>query len=212
MLELRVTRTANAGVLLEMDGTSLLLDGVCEPLSPYLGTPKAIRDRLTEALPDVVAFTHKHVDHYDASYAQYYKEKTLRSFYGPESLPIIALRNGIYVFLEKTRHIGKTDIPHVSIVVEGSTCVWFMGDASPLMLKKLDGYPKPDVLIAPFAYATTPSAWRKAKETGAKKILLLHMPPKAEDREGLWNMVKETTGEDERLLIPEMGQEIHLIF
>ena len=194
-----------------MDGTSILLDGVCEHLSPYLGTPKAIRDRLAENLPDVLAFTHKHTDHYDADYAQYYEKKTLRSVKGPESLPIIALQNGIYMFLEQTRHIGKTDIPHVSIIIEGSTCVWFMGDASPLMLKKLEGCPKPDILIAPFAYATTPSAWRYAKETGARKIVIVHMPDETEDKEGIWTMVRNTTADDGGLLyIPAMDEELHM--
>jgi len=208
MLEIRVTRTANAGVLLEMDGTSILLDGVCEPLPPYLGTPKAIRDRLTVSLPDVVAFTHKHTDHYDASYAQSYREKTLRSVIGPESLPFYEAKGGIGMSLVETRHIGKTDLPHVSYIIEGSACVWFMGDASPLVLKNLNEYPRPDLLIVPFAYATTPSAWRSAKETGARKILLLHMPPESEDREGIWNMVRNTTADDEMLCMLDIGETV----
>ncbi len=208
MLDLTVTRTANAGVLLEMDGKRILLDGVCGPLPPYLGTPTELREMLTKDMPDVLAFTHEHPDHYDPSYAEFYKEKTLRSVIGPESLPFYELGNGIELLLEGTRHIGKTDIPHVSYVIKGSATVWFMGDASPISLKKMTDLPPPDILIVPFAYAITPSAWRMAKETGAWKILLIHMPPKENDREGLWNMVRHTAGEDALLLALNIGEKV----
>ncbi len=212
MLDLTITRTANAGVLLKMDGVSILLDGVCEPLFPYLGTPRMIRDRLMENTPDVLAFTHKHKDHYDDSYAQFYKEKTLRSVYGPESLPFYEIGQGVRLTALETRHIGKTDIPHVSYIIEGSACVWFMGDASPLVLKRLRDFPKPDVLIAPFAYATTPSAWRNAKDTGTKEIVVLHMPLMDNDSEGIWASVKNTTENAEYLHIPEMGEKLSFSF
>lgn len=208
MLDLTVTRTANAGVLLKMDGVSILLDGVCEQLSPYLQTPKALRDMLMESPPDVLAFTHKHKDHYDASYAQFYKEKTLRSVYGPESLPFYELESGIRMSLVETRHIGKADIPHVSYIIEGNACVWFMGDASPLVLKKLQDFPKPDLLIAPFAYATTPSAWRYAEDTGARDILILHMPLIENDSEGIWSLVRSTAENAKQLHIPQMSEKL----
>ena len=210
MLDLTVTRTANAGVLLEIDGKRILLDGVCEPLPPYLGTPLALRETLAREMPDVLAFTHEHPDHYDPSYAKLYKEKTLRSVCGPESLPFYEVGNGVEMYLPVTRHIGKTDISHVSYVIKGSSIVWFMGDASPFSLKKMTEFPKPDLLIVPFAYAITPSAWRMTKETGAWKILILHMPPKEDDREGLWDMVRNTVGEDDSLFTLNIGEEARL--
>ena len=208
MLDLAVTRTANAGVLLEMDGTRLLLDGVCEALPPYLGTPAELREVLTKNMPDVLAFTHEHPDHYDPFYAKLYKEKTLRSVFGPESLPFYELGNGIEMFLRETRHIGRTDIAHVSYTIKGSATVWFMGDASPLSLKKMTDLPRPDVLIVPFAYAITPSAWRMTKEMGAWKILLVHMPPKENDPDGIWDMVTETTAGDKALEFLEMQKTV----
>ena len=126
-LSLKLTRTANAGVLMEIDGVSILLDGVCEQLPPYLGTPASIREKLLENMPNVVAFTHKHPDHYDEDYAKSYEDKTLRSVYGPESLPFLEV-GGVEISAHKTRHIGKTDIPHVSFVIKGSATVWFVGD------------------------------------------------------------------------------------
>ena len=210
MLGLTVTRTANAGVLLEIDGMRILLDGVCAPFPPYLGTPFALRDTLAREMPDVLAFTHEHPDHYDPSYVKLYKEKTLRPVYGPESMPFYELGNGIEMSLVMTRHIGRTDISHVSYVIKGSSTVWFMGDASPLSLKKMTEFPKPDVLIIPFAYAITPSAWRMTKEMQARKILLLHMPPKEDEGEGLWNAVRNTAGEDPSLFILNMEERISL--
>ena len=208
MLDLAVTRTANAGVLLEMDGKRILLDGICEPLPPYLGTPAELRERFTKDMPDVLAFTHEHPDHYDPSYVKLYKEKTLRSVLGPESLPFYEVGNGIKMTLWDTRHIGKADISHVSYTIEGSVTVWFMGDASPSSLKKGSDLPRPDVLIVPFAYAITPSAWRMTKETGAQKILLVHMPSKQNDAEGLWDMVLETTKGDGALKILEAQETV----
>lgn len=209
MLDITVTRTANAGALIEMDGIRILLDGVCEPLPPYIGTPASIRDSLTREMPDVLAFTHEHPDHYDPSYAKIYKEKTLRHVYGPESLPFYELENGIGLSLCETRHIGKTDIPHASYVIEGTSVIWFMGDASPLSLRNMKEYPAPDLLIIPFAYAITPSAWRMTKETGAQRILLLHMPMREDDTEGLWDMVKDTVKEDPSLFTLNVGERAH---
>ena len=210
MLDFAITRTANAGVLLDMDGKRILLDGVCAPLPPYLGTPSALREALEKDMPDVLAFTHEHLDHYDPPYVKRYKEKTLRSVYGPESLPFYDLGGGVEMQLLATRHIGKTDIPHVSYVIRGSRTVWFMGDATPLAFRKLSGAPKPDVLIVPFACAITPSAWRATKETGAASILLLHMPTKENDPNGLWEAVRNTVGEDPSLLTPNVGETIIL--
>lgn len=210
MLGLTIMRTANAGVLLEMDGKRILLDGVCQSLPPYLGTPSSIKSYLNEEMPDVLAFTHNHPDHYDGNYEKLYKEKAHRSVYGPLSLTFYEIGNGVELSLIKTRHIGKTDISHVSFVLRGSSTVWFMGDASPVCLKEMAEYDKPDLLIVPFAYAITPSAWRQAKETGAKKILLVHMPLKKDDNEGLWEMVENTTKNDELLFTLDIGEKISL--
>lgn len=208
MLDFTVRRTANAGVLIDMNEMSILLDGVCEPLFPYLGTPPAIRESLEREMPDVLAFTHEHPDHYDPSYVKIYKEKTLRRVYGPESLTFYELGNGVGMHLITTRHIGKYDILHVSYVIEGSRTVWFMGDASPLSLKKMTDFKTPDLLIIPFTYAITPFAWRMTKETGAGKILLLHMPREEDDREGLWDAVRSTVGEDGSLFTLDIGEKI----
>ena len=60
---MKILRTANAGVLLTLDGVRILLDGVCGDLPPYLTTPDDIKLELCKNIPDVVAYTHFHTDH-----------------------------------------------------------------------------------------------------------------------------------------------------
>lgn len=204
-----IKRTANAGVQIELDGVSFLLDGVAEELAPYVGTPHHIREKLTENAPDVVAFTHLHKDHYDKSYAEEYTKRTLRPVYGPECLPPQRSQN-IEIKAVPTRHIGKVEISHISYIICGSKCVWFMGDASPLEWKNADKFPKPDVLIAPYAYAITSSAWKITKSLGAKEIVLVHLPLRESDEHGLWSLTEQNVCGDTSVHIPHIGQVIEI--
>ncbi len=206
---MEIRRTANAGVLIKLDGMSILIDGVCEELSPYIGTPQNIREELEKQLPDIAVFTHKHKDHFDENYAQYYEKKTLRPVFGSE-MPFSATVKGVTLTAISTRHIGKAGIQHTSFVISGSKCIWFMGDASPLELKKMADLPKPDVLIAPYAYAITDSAWRMAKETSADKVVLIHLPPREKDTCGLWRAMEDVTQGDACLVIPELGENVYV--
>lgn len=204
---MKITRTGNAGVLLEINEISVLLDGVCKDLFPYTPTPSCIKEQLLESSPDIVAFTHYHEDHYDEGFAASYKKNTLRSVYGPE-LFLSGEYKGVRFSTFSTRHIGKNNIDHVSFIVEGEKCVWFTGDASPLDLEKQAGLPKPDVIIVPYAYALTEPAWRKTKGFGAENIILVHMPEEMNDPYGLWKQVREVTQGDESLVILSVGERI----
>lgn len=190
-----------------MDGVKILLDGVSKSLYPYIGTPDEIVKEIKTDLPDILAFTHMHEDHYDSSFAEYYKNTTKRPVYSPENVSSVET-NSVKLEMINTRHIGKSNVPHISFLITGSRNVWFMGDASPLALKEFNNMPKPDVLIAPYSFANTSSGWRAAKETGAEKIIILHLPDKADDEYGIWNAVAETTGDDMHLIIPDIGQTI----
>ena len=66
---MEIRRTANAGVLLTLDDTKILLDGVSREVKPYLATPPAEKEKLLSSWPNAVAFTHYHEDHCDSSYA-----------------------------------------------------------------------------------------------------------------------------------------------
>ena len=180
---MEIRRTANAGVLLKLDGISILMDGVCREIKPYPATPPEERDAICASYPDMVCYTHAHKDHYDPSFAAEYEKQTGGVILGPGDLP------GCSASMEKrtvgnvtvtpivSRHIGKVGatISHASFIVKGSKCVWFLGDSSPTLWKDRADIPKPDVLIVPYAYTITPSGWALTRSLGAEKVILLHI-------------------------------------
>ncbi len=205
---MKIIRTSNAGILLELDNVKVLLDGVCGEVFPYIKTPSHIKTSLTENFPDIVAFTHLHNDHFDSDYAEAYKTKTHRPvFYGSVDTNTAEYKN-IRLLSVPTRHIGKTDIAHSSFCVCGSKTVWFMGDASPVCLEVMRDCPQPDVLVVPYAYALTQSAWQKTKSIGAKYIVLVHLPDKQNDSIGLWQSVLDVTKGDICLYIPQIEKTL----
>lgn len=205
---MKIKRTANAGVLIEENGLKILIDGVSKKILNYEETPESIKEDLCRQFPDVILHTHYHDDHYDEEFSNTYKKNTLRSAYGPE-FALCGKMGNTKIKGIPTRHIGKSDIAHVSYVIKSDICLWFMGDASPLEVKNINE-PKPDVLIIPYAYVTTKAAWEITKSIGSKKIILLHMPKRNEDVHNLWNAMEETTKCPENLIILEMGQEIEI--
>lgn len=207
---MKILRTACCGVLIEFDGVSVLIDGVAKGIGPYRGTSEGLRKEFMENPPDFLIFTHMHEDHYDRQYAEFYKNTRYSPVLTPENTCDIK-KDGITIKSISTRHIGNPDFPHVSYSITGEKTIWFMGDASPSMLKVMENFPKPDILFVPFAFATTRSSWQSTLNTGALKIVVLHLPKKEEDTEGLWDKVYEIAGNDGHLIIPKIGEEI-LIF
>lgn len=198
-MELR--RTANAGFLLKLDGVMIAMDGVCLEVPPYQAAPPAERDRLMAAPPDLLAFTHHHADHFDPAFAAQFQKRTLRPILGTDqvaqTLPgcrvtedPLCIRN-VRITPVTTRHIGKFGLTtnHVSFIIEGSKCIWFAGDATPTQLGSITGFPKADILIAPYAYVTTGAALRALQAMQPKHLVLTHMPPRGCDPDGLWAAV-----------------------
>lgn len=205
---MRIKLTANAGVLIEMDGICILLDGVCEKTEYYFGTPDEIKRELSEDFPDAVGFTHKHSDHFDESYANLYKLSTLRPILGSECS---ALKVGnVSLSAVKTRHLGKPKDEHFSFIIEGGSRIFFMGDASPSELSKLSEFGKPDVLIVPFAYLNTEAALKLTKQTGADEIILVHMPDRNRDPYKLWDAVENTNKHEKIRYFTKIGDTITL--
>ncbi len=202
---MRLIRTANAGVLLELDGKKILLDGVCREVSPYPATPLHLKQALTEQLPDMVAVTHFHDDHYDMDYCCFWEKATGRTVITPDCAGQTFRVGDIAVTAVSSRHIGKYDCPHVSFLIKGSKTVWFMGDAAPSQWKNREE--KADLLIAPFAYATTEAAWKITREI-APNVVIVHLPERDMDALGLRHAVLQTAGE--RVVTPEMEEQIIL--
>ena len=215
---MKLRRTANAGVLLELDGVTILLDGVCREVKPYPATPPEEREALTACFPDVVCFTHAHKDHYDPAFAGLFQTQTGGAVFGPLTLPGCkatmedTVVKGVYILPVPSRHIGLggKDVDHASFILQGSRCVWFLGDAAPTQWKGKD-LPKPDVLVVPYAYANTPSGWTATKTLGADHVVLLHMPNREDDTVGLWNAVTAVLEtEDQKPAIVAMREEIQI--
>jgi len=211
---LKIKRTANAGILLELDGESILLDGACDSVPPYLPTPEHLLRELMEDWPDGVCFTHAHEDHFCIDYAQAYQSQTLRPILGPESLPLEGCVQNLQLGSVRlqwlpTRHLGRgEDIVHGSVLVTGSKNILFTGDAAPLQWKKLQLGQKIDVLACPYAYATTPASWQTVKAMAPKVVVLLHFPPVDHDPQGLWDGALQNIKAEPfaDVYIPEMGQ------
>ncbi len=204
---MEIQRTANAGVLLKLDGVSILLDGLCDGLEGYLPTPPAIAESLLKNPPDVLAFTHGHSDHCSETLLLPYRNQKLRPILGPGS-PYMQIGE-VTITPIATRHLGKVEpnLKHTSFIIQGNRCVWFTGDATPLCWKGREDLPKPDVLIAPYAYANTKSALELTKSL-TKKLVLVHLPHPNQDLFGLWQQVKETVSQagDLEVFIPEIGK------
>lgn len=192
-----------------MDGVSILLDGLCDRVEGYLPTPETIAEQLLDAPPDLLAFTHCHSDHCSNALLLPYKHNKRRPILGPASLQSQQVRVGeVTVTAVETRHLGKTEpgLIHHSFAIEGSKRVWFMGDASPINLKKFEGFHRPDVLIAPYAYANTPSAWAQVLALAPEMVVIVHLPESAFDTFGLRQQVEETVGQWQGLWLPEIGE------
>lgn len=213
---MEIRRTANAGVLLKLDGVAILLDGVCREVKPYPATPPEEKQLLTDNWPDAIAFTHGHKDHFDPVYAAEFQKQTNGVLLGPEGLAGVkasmlpACIKGVTITPIPSRHIGLAgkSTPHASFVIEGSSCVWFLGDAAPTQWQNKQNLPKPDVLLVPYAYATTQSAWKATKALSAGKVILLHLPQREQDVAGLWDAVEATV--DQGVEIPAISEEIYL--
>lgn len=212
---MEIRRTANAGILLTLDDAKILIDGVCREVNPYPATPEYI---LLQLQADVRLFTHGHPDHFDPVLAR----RLGKPIYAPkqvsQQLSGIVTADEVTVGKVKvnavsTRHMGhygKTT-EHCSFVLEGSKIVWFMGDASPMELRRLSPFPKPDVLVVPYPYISTPAAIKQVEALLPCKIVLVHMPLPENDPEKIWQSIAE--GQEclkEYLYIPQMGEIFNL--
>lgn len=213
---MEIKRTAAAGVLLKLDGKSILLDGVSRRVDPYPETPALIRRELLENPADCMIITHQHADHYDEAFVSEYLQKAAGPILGPADIPLCrpeTKRIGqIMILPVASRHIGKTEpMEHKSFILMGSSCVWFLGDSSPLQWKMRPELPKPDVMIVPYAYGMG-AGWEICTKLGAKTVVLLHLPEKSVDPYGLWDAVQTTAGQGigPKLYIPAMGETIIL--
>ena len=192
-----------------MDGISILLDGVCSKVEPYEVTPKAILDALTNNYPDAVGFTHQHPDHFHSGYLDFCTQTgTVILMPGAQEGRV----GDVNIYPIKTRHLGKVepDLIHNSFLICGRQTILFAGDAAPSELQAVKNV---DVLIAPYAYVTTSAGIKAVISTGAKQLILVHMPGIDPDPYGIWESVRTGLSKCDafEIVLPQMGQEIEIV-
>ncbi len=205
---MRFLRTANAGGLITLDGVRILMDGVCEVVAPYLQTPTELREYLQEKVPDAVGFTHLHPDHFHSGYRDFcIKAGTALILPGSDRVEI----GSIAITPIETRHLGKVepDLQHNSFLICGSKRILIAGDASPSEFKDIQNI---DIAIAPYAWVTTNAGIRALRATGAKTLLLVHMPGQEFDPFSIWESVRTGMANCKDVVIstPEMGEEVEI--
>ena len=170
----------------------------------------------------MAAFTHAHPDHLDPDGTQ----ECLYAWGGPPVLGTRAVREalspwpvtvgesvsagGVTVTPIPSRHIGAAyrTLEHSSLLIEGSRRLLFAGDAAPTQWE--GGSIRPDMLLAPFAYAATPAAWRIVERLAPERLVLLHLPARDNDPEGLWQAVETTLSRCQGIpvTLPDMGETL----
>ncbi len=204
---MEIQRTANAGVLLKLDGVGILLDGVCQEADCYLATPPEIQQELLENVPDGVLFTHTHPDHYSPAYAQSCGREVVLPDGTEQNISV----GPVQITAIPTRHMGKAEGLHQSFVLQGSRCIWFLGDAAPTELKKFAPFPKPEVLLVPYPYVSSKHVLAWLEQLLPCEMILLHLPDPAKDEAGLWEMVRPGIESlKSHLHIPQIGQAVEL--
>lgn len=200
-----------------MDGVSILMDGVCREVFPYLATPHAEKEALLKCPPDVMVITHDHADHFDPDYAAKFSQAGgvifgLRDISGGVVQNEIMIKD-VKITAVASRHIGTEfkDTPHQSYIIQGSRCIWFLGDAAPQQWHMRLDLPKPDVLIVPFAYLIG-NGWKISQELGAEHVVLVHMPDKSADPYGIWPAIAVDSKKvsNTSVVVPEIGEDIFI--
>lgn len=221
---MQIQRISNAGVLVKLDGVRLLLDGVCRRLTPYPAPPSEIVGAIERCPPDMLAYTHSHPDHFDPGFAARFYRETHRPVLGTagvaELLPEIPVElgdatiGGVRVMPVPSRHLGAewSQYPHVSYLIDGSKRIFFAGDAAPQCWKDGISRIQPDVLIVPYPYATTGIGRRTAARFAPGAIIVVHMPVKELDPDGIWPMTERALKKCGELpvYVPDLCETISL--
>ncbi len=220
------TRTSSSGGLLELDRVRILLDGVSLPTAEfpdapaYSYTPPDIIAWLACQPVSAAAFTHSHPDHFSPELARRLKNAIIL---GPEDvadalpdrmvLPDELSISGIHIQPVVSRHEGERygNTPHLDYIVQGSLCVWFLGDAEPNQdVEGKYSLPLPDVLIAPWFFAASEENWVTVSELAPKLLILTHLPEPERDTDGRRAAVETVLAAhpEQTAVIPELLEPV----
>ena len=78
-------------------------------------------------------------------------------------------------------------------------------------MKVFDDFQKPDVLMIPYAFVSSPSAVKLLEQYLPCQMILLHLPAPEDDPEGIWPAIAAGVKQLEQYLyLPKMGERIRL--
>ena len=196
-------------MLVEYGSARALFDGVCGEVPPYAGTPAHIRRELSEDLPDIVAFTHTHPDHWDGSFARAAFISGRCAVLMPGGQAAASCADFMNVSAVRTRHLGKPDYPHVSYLLSvQEKTVWIAGDASPDSLAPAMGPGRPYIAVVPYSYLLTSSSAEKISSAGAETVIVVHMPAAGPETEELIDSVRANARLVPGTVFPETGETL----
>lgn len=227
---MKITWIGQAGLLLERDGVQIMVD-------PYLSdsvvkvNPKNYRrvpveSRFLELTPDVMIFTHDHLDHYDPETAPLFlhKEDKCMTVLCPASVWKKArTEGGGHNYVQFNRHTSWTEYGFCFTAVKAEHSDDFaIGVIMEDLVENKTYYITGDTLYSSEIFGDLPAeidaiflpvngvgnnmnmtdAARFAKQTGAKKVVPLHF--------GMFDELDPEAFECERRVIPTLWQEIQL--
>ncbi len=206
---MKITLTANAGVILEIGSRRIWVDALHDRKTPPFST---VYGELWEKIqnfnaPEYILFTHCHPDHYSEKMTEAAKKRwpsvKIIAPEGKFAAPLFVQDGGLEIRYLKLPHEGEQykNVIHYGILLSVSgEKVLIPGDCA-LAAEELAGL-EADVLILDFPWATT----AKGREFLGKQFpnaekVLVHLPFAEDDRFGYRKAAARWSEKDEKIRI-----------
>ncbi len=206
---MKLTLTANAGVILEMEGRRIWVDALHDRKTPPFSTVSAeMWEKMQNfPAPDYILYTHCHPDHYSEKLTDAAKWRWPNArIIAPEgkfAAPLSVADGDLEIRYLPLPHEGEQykNVLHFGIFMSVSgKKVLIPGDCA-LGAEELAGL-EADVLILDFPWTTTAKgrSFLDAHFPGAEKVLV-HLPFATDDRFGYRRAAARAAEKDEKLHI-----------
>lgn len=213
----KIFHTVNAGLYIESDKTSILIDGIHKGFSagfsdmPY----KLLNDMNNNSgifcnIPNLL-FTHKHPDHYNKELVDLFLKNSAPSLFCPglkeTTVEPVFLEKNIDLLQMRGLDILSINVPHEGecykntdnrsyLVSMDNTNIFIAGDSviDPNMQKSLSKYIKGEIQygFANIYQIIHPATRIFLSELHPKRLFLYHLPFKEDDKYNLHKITQET--------------------
>ena len=225
---MKITWIGQAGLLMERDGIQIMIDPYLSDsvvkINPRNYRRVPVKEELFDLCPDVMIFTHDHLDHYDPETAPRFLQKTEKTMtvLCPASVFQKARKDGaLHNYVQMGRHTQWTEYGFRFTAVKAEhSDAYAMGVVIEDLKEGKTYYVTGDTLYNTEIFSDLPAnidvlflpvngvgnnmnmtdAARFAEQTGAKKVVPIHF--------GMFDELDSTKCECEGRLIPEIWKEI----